>query len=279
MAHLTDEQIDQYREAGWLAPIDLLSPAEAAEARANLERYEASTGEPISASTRVGSHVLFPWVDELMRHDGILDAVEQLIGPDILCWNTIFWIKEAGSPSYVGWHQDLEYWGLDNSELVNVWVALSPATEASGCMSVIPGSHKELLDHDETYAEDNMLTRGQELKIDIAEREIAPMPLQPGQMSMHNVRSAHGSGPNTTDDRRIGLSLQYMPTSTRQQLAEWDNAALVRGTDTYGHFEDCPRPAHDFDPVGVEFHRRAGKALREMLYQDAKPPEERQATL
>lgn len=279
MAHLTDEQIDQYREAGWLAPIDLLSPAEAAEARANLERYEASTGEPISASTRVGSHVLFPWVDELMRHDGILDAVEQLIGPDILCWNTIFWIKEAGSPSYVGWHQDLEYWGLDNSELVNVWVALSPATEASGCMSVIPGSHKELLDHDETYAEDNMLTRGQELKIDIAEREIAPMPLQPGQMSMHNVRSAHGSGPNTTDDRRIGLSLQYMPTSTRQQLAEWDNAALVRGTDTYGHFEDCPRPAHDFDPVGVEFHRRAGEALREMLYQDAKPPEERQATL
>ncbi len=279
MAHLTDEQIDQYREAGWLAPIDLLSPAEAAEARANLERYEASTGEPISASTRVGSHVLFPWVDELMRHDGILDAVEQLIGPDILCWNTIFWIKEAGSPSYVGWHQDLEYWGLDNSELVNVWVALSPATEASGCMSVIPGSHKELLDHDETYAEDNMLTRGQELKIDIAEREIAPMPLQPGQMSMHNVRSAHGSGPNTTDDRRIGLSLQYMPTSTRQQLAEWDNAALVRGTDTYGHFEDCPRPAHDFDPVGVEFHRRAGEALREMLYQDAKPPSERQATL
>ena len=279
MAHLTDEQIDQYREAGWLAPIDLLSPAEAAEARANLERYEASTGEPISASTRVGSHVLFPWVDELMRHDGILDAVEQLIGPDILCWNTIFWIKEAGSPSYVGWHQDLEYWGLDNSDLVNVWVALSPATEASGCMSVIPGSHKELLDHDETYAEDNMLTRGQELKIDIAEREIAPMPLQPGQMSMHNVRSAHGSGPNTTDDRRIGLSLQYMPTSTRQQLAEWDNAALVRGTDTYGHFEDCPRPAHDFDPVGVEFHRRAGEALREMLYQDATPPSERQATL
>ena len=276
---LTDDQIAQYRTDGWLAPIDLLSPSEAAEARAKLEDYEASTGAPISASVRVGSHVLFPWVDDLMRHDGILDAVEQLIGPDILCWNTIFWIKEAGSPSYVGWHQDLEYWGLDNSELVNVWLALSPATEASGCMSVIPGSHKELLEHDETYAEDNMLTRGQELKIDVSQREVAAMPLQPGQMSMHNVRCAHGSGPNTTDDRRIGLSLQYMPTSTRQQLADWDNAALVRGTDTYGHFEDCPRPRHDFDPIGVEFHKRAGTALREMLYQDAKPPAERQPTL
>ena len=279
MVQLSDDQIERYRNDGWIAPIDVLSAAEAAEARANLERYEATTGEPISASIRVGSHVLFPWVDELMRDEGILDAVEQLIGPDILCWNTIFWIKEAGSPSYVGWHQDLEYWGLDNSELVNVWVALSPATEASGCMSVIPGSHNELLDHDETYAEDNMLTRGQELKIDVSEREVASMALQPGQMSMHNVRCAHGSGPNTTDDRRIGLSLQYMPTSTRQKLVEWDNAALVRGVDTYGHFEDCPRPSHDFDPVGVEFHRRAGQALRELLYQDAKPPAERQPTL
>ena len=208
-----------------------------------------------------------------------LDAQAHMIGPDILCWNSIFWIKEAGSPSYVGWHQDLEYWGLDNDELVSAWIALSPASEAAGAMSVLPGSHRELLAHNETYHAHNMLTRGQELKIDVSEREVASMALEPGQMSMHNVRLAHGSGPNTTDDRRIGLSLQYMPTRTKQRLVDWDFATLVRGTDTYGHFELTPRPQRDFDPVAVEFHQRAGVALRELLYQGAERPAERAPTL
>lgn len=279
MKRLTNEQVAAYRNDGWLAPIDLLSPTEAAEARAALERYEADTGGPIGGAERTGGHLLFTWVDELMRHDGVLDAVEDLIGPDILCWNTIFWIKEAHSPTYVSWHQDLNYWGLDNDELVNVWIALSPASLDSGCMQVLPGSHHEALDHDETYAADNMLTRGQEIQIDIGDREVATMALAPGQMSIHNVLLAHGSGPNTTGDRRIGLSLQYIPTHTRQRLVDWDSAALVRGTDRFGHFEHTPRPRHDFDPIAVAFHERAGESLRELLYQGANPPKERAPTL
>ncbi|MEM8923862.1 MAG: phytanoyl-CoA dioxygenase family protein [Actinomycetota bacterium] len=277
--HLTDAQVDHFRQRGYLAPLDLLTPNEAAEARAKLEAYEAETGGPIGGAERAGGHLLWPWVDQLMRHETLLDAVEDLIGPDILCWNSVFWIKEAGSPSYVGWHQDLEYWGLDNDDLVNVWIALSNASDDAGAMSVIPGSHTELLDHDETYNADNMLTRGQELKIDVAEREVASMALDAGQMSMHSVRLAHGSGPNTTDDRRIGLSLQFMPTRTKQILVDWDFASLVRGTDDYGHFELAPRPEEDFDPVSVEFHQRAGLALRELLYKDAERPAERAPTL
>ncbi|MEM7337202.1 MAG: phytanoyl-CoA dioxygenase family protein [Actinomycetota bacterium] len=276
---LTESQIDHYRDRGYLAPLDLLTMGEAAEARAALEAYEGETGGPIGGAERAGGHLLWPWIDELIRHESLLDAVEDLIGPDILLWNSVFWIKEAGSPSYVGWHQDLEYWGLDNDHLVNVWIALSPASEAAGAMSVVPGSHRELLAHDETYNTDNMLTRGQELQIDISERDVASMALGPGQMSMHNVRLAHGSGPNTTTDRRIGLSLQYIPTSTQQVLADWDFATLVRGTDDHGNFELTPRPQTDFDPVAVEFHQRAGAALRELLYQGAKRPAERAPTL
>lgn len=216
--HLTAAQVDHYRDRGYIAPVDLLTESEAAEARAKLEAFEARNGGPLGGAQRAGGHLLWPWIDELMRHETLLDAVEDLIGPDILCWNSIFWIKEPGSPSYVGWHQDLEYWGLDNDELVSAWIALSPASEAAGAMSVLPGSHRELLSHDETYHADNMLTRGQELKIEVSEREVASMALEPGQMSMHNVRLAHGSGPNTTDDRRIGLSLQYIPTRTKQRL-------------------------------------------------------------
>ncbi len=270
--HLTDDQIDHYRDCGYLAPLELLTAAEAAAARAKLEAYEAETGGPIGGPQRAGCHLLWTWIDDLMRHETLLDAVEDLIGPDILCWNSVFWIKEAGSPSYVGWHQDLEYWGLDNDELVNVWIALSPASDAAGAMSVIPGSHRELLAHDETYNPDNLLTRGQELQIDVTEHEVVSMALEPGQMSMHSVRLAHGSGPNTTADRRIGLSLQYMPTRTKQVLVDWDFATLVRGTDEHGHFELTPRPQRDFDPVAVEFHRRAGVGLRELLYLGADRP-------
>ena len=268
---LTDAQIAQYRDEGYVFPVPALSPDEAAAARALLEEHEAELGMPIGPLERSKAHLLFTWVDDIMRNERLLDAVEDLIGPDILCWNTIFWIKEAHSPSYVGWHQDLTYWGLDNDELVSVWVALSPATEASGCMSVLPGSHLEQLEHTETYSDDNLLSRGQELTIDLAGRSTVAMPLQPGQASFHNVKAAHGSGANRSDDRRIGLSLHYMPTRTRQTLAEWDSAALVRGVDDHGHFAICPRPGRDFDPSLVLFHRRASAALREIIYQGAEP--------
>jgi non-heme Fe2+,alpha-ketoglutarate-dependent halogenase len=209
---------------------------------------------------------LFPWIDELMRADTILNAVEDLIGPNILCWNSVFWIKEAQSPSYVGWHQDLQYWGLSNSDVVSVWIALSNAGEEAGCMNVIPGSHKEIMDHAETYAKNNLLSRGQELEIDISQRETVSMALEAGQVSFHNVRTAHGSGPNQTNDRRIGLSFHYMPPHTEQTLSEWDSASLVRGEDPYQHFEHCPQPSTGLEPNAVDFHKRASDAMREIIY-------------
>lgn len=271
---LTPEQIEQYTTLGYVSPIDALTPAEAAAARAQLEAFEASRGRPIDASERSKAHLVFTLADQIVHDDRILDAVEDLIGPNILCWNSIFWIKEAHTPSYVGWHQDLTYWGLDNAELVTVWMALSPATIESGCMSVLPGSHLELLDHVETYHDDNMLTRGQELTVDLNGRSPAAMPLAPGQVSLHNVRAAHGSGPNTTDDRRIGLSMHFMPTHTRQLVVDWDTATLVRGVDDYNHFALTPRPTRDFDPAVMDFHADATAALRKIVYAGAQPTKE-----
>lgn len=263
---LTTEQVAHFDESGYLSPLTALTPDEAARAREQLEQHEATLGHPLGPGERSKPHYLFTWVDDIMRNERILDAVEDLIGPNILCWGSIFWIKESHSPSYVGWHQDLEYWGLDTETLVNVWVALSPASEASGCMSVLPGSHHERLEHIETYDADSMLTRGQELTIDVGARTPAAMPLAPGQMSMHNGRLAHGSGPNNADDRRIGLSLQYMPTSAKQTLVDWDTAALVRGVDEYNHFDHGLRPESDLHPDAVAFHARSVAALRELIY-------------
>ncbi len=265
----TSDEVEKYGTEGWLSPLDVLTQEEVTDCRKRLENWESDRGGALPAHERSSGHILFPWIDSLMRNDKILDAVEDLIGPDILCWNSVFWIKEASSPSYVGWHQDLQYWGLSSSEVVSIWIALSDASEDAGCMSVIPGSHRDIIPHSETYAENNLLSRGQELQIDLARQTTVSMPLKAGQVSFHNVRTAHGSGPNTTSDRRIGLSFHYMPTNTEQTLSDWDTAALVRGEDVHHNFEHCPQPTADLEPDAVEFHQRAANAMREIIYMGA----------
>ena len=267
---LIKEAIEQYRNDGFYFPVRILDGEEAAGYRSSLEAFEAAQGGPIGGAFRNKSYLLFQWVDELMRNPEILNAVEDLIGPDILCWNTLFWVKEARSETFVTWHQDLRYWGLDTDELITVWLALSPATELSGCMRVLPGSHRgELMPHKDEYHDDNMLTRGQEIAVEVDEAKAVSMPLQTGEASLHNGRLAHASEPNRSDDRRVGLSLHYMPTRTKQVVGDWDSAALVRGEDRFGHFALSPRPSRDFDPDAVKFHEKAASAVREVLFKDA----------
>lgn len=267
---LTDAAMTHYRDRGYYFPIPVLEQDEVRRLRSRLESFEAAQGHPVSGAQRSKSHLLFKWLDDLMRDARIVDAVEDLIGPDILCWNSIFWIKEAGSPSYVSWHQDLKYWGLDCDDLVTAWVALSSATVESGCMRVLPGSHRrEMLPHDDVYDPANMLTRGQEIAVDVDEQAAISMALEPGEMSLHNVRLAHASGPNSSGDRRIGVSFHYMPTRSRQLVGSWDSAALVRGEDRYHHFAAAPVPRRDMDPVAVAFHERASTAVREILFKGA----------
>jgi len=267
--HLRSQAVEQFERAGYLFPIPIISEADAGDYRARLEAYESELGHPLQGPLRTKPHLLFKWVDDLMRNQRILDCIEDLIGPDILCWNSWFWIKEANSASYVSWHQDSQYWGLDTSKLVTAWLALSPASEASGCMQVLPGSHLEApMAHQDLYNDDNLLTRGQEI-VDIDRDRAVSMPLQTGEMSFHNIRIAHASGPNITADRRIGLSLHYMPTQTRQLNSDWDCASLVRGEDRYGHFENAPAPTCDFDPVTVAYHQKATNAMRELLFKGA----------
>ena len=267
---LNKEARKQYEQEGYYFPIDVLSTDQIAAVRGKLEAFEASQGHPISGAERGKSHLIFTWVDELIRRPRILDAVEDLIGPDILCWTTVWWIKEAGSDAYVSWHQDVRYWGLDTSELVTVWLALSPATPESGCMRLLPGSHKgEVLPHTDEYENDNMLTRGQKISVPIDESKTVAVELDPGQASLHNIRLAHASAPNRSGDRRIGLSMHYIPTRTKQLAAEWDSASLVRGEDRFDHFARAPRPAHDLDAEARRFHEKAASAFRDILFKDA----------
>ena len=267
---LSPEQIEQYRRDGYVFPLLVLEAHEVPPLRARLEAFEAENGGRLEPSQRGKSHLLFKWLDDLIRDARILDPIEQLIGPDILCWNTIFWIKEAGSRSFVSWHQDSRYWGLSSEKVVSAWLALSTASLEAGCMRVMPGTHVgDTLVHRDTYHDDNMLTRGQEIVEGVDDEAAVHMPLEAGQMSLHSYRLAHASGPNLSDDRRIGISMHFMPPDTAQVVGDWGSAALVRGSDPFGHFEHTPVPACDFDEAALAFHARATQAVAEVLYAGA----------
>ena len=270
MSQFSINEIEHFEKSGYLFPIPVLSDDELKTCRENLESFEATQGGKLEPSQRNKSHLLFKWLDDLIRDPRILDPVEDLIGPDILCWNTIFWIKEAHSRSFVSWHQDTRYWGLSSDKVQTAWLALSQASQESGCMKVMTGTHRgKVLHHDDRYHEDNMLTRGQEITEGVIDKEAVYMPLEAGQMSIHNYRIAHASGPNNSDDRRIGVSMHFMPPDTKQIVGNWDSAALVRGQDRFKNFEQTPVPTKDFDPDAVQFHEKAAQALREVLYADA----------
>ncbi len=263
---LSGREIEQFHEEGCIFPIRVMSEAEAGELRARLEEFERQTGGPLKGDLRHKSHLLFAWLDELVHKSDILDAVEDLYGPDLLCWTSNFFIKEARNPAFVSWHQDSTYWGLSRPDVVTAWVAFTEATPANGAMEYIPGSHQlEQIPHRDTFAKNNLLTRGQEIAVEVDRSQRRVITLRPGEMSLHHVRLVHGSPPNPSDDRRIGFAVRYIPTSVAQ-LAGEDSAVLVRGSDRYRHFEPEPRPSRDLEPDFVALHRRITERNAKILY-------------
>ncbi|MEE8361691.1 MAG: phytanoyl-CoA dioxygenase family protein [Gemmatimonadales bacterium] len=254
---LSPEAEAQYERDGYYFPVRVLSAEEALSYRRGLEAYEAATGGPIQSNWRHKVHLLFTWANELVRHPKILDAVEDLIGPNIICWTTNFFIKEADNPGFVSWHQDSTYWGLEPPDVITAWLAVSDAPLESGAMKFLPGSHKwEQIEHVDTYDENNLLTRGQEIAVEVDESQAVDVPLMAGEISLHHVRLVHGSHPNTTNDRRIGLSIRYIPTYVRQVKVK-DSAMLVRGVDEHGNFDWEPEPQADADEAAITAHAEA----------------------
>lgn len=260
---LSAEAVAQYRRNGFYFPVPVLSAAEAHSYRDRLESYERSSGGPIAANMRHKVHLLFTWANRLARHPAILDAVEDVIGTDILCWSTTFFIKEANSPSFVSWHQDATYWGLSTDDVITAWVAFADAPVESGAMKFWPGSHlKNQLEHRDTFDGNNLLSRGQEIAVDVPQGAGVDVALKAGEMSLHHVLLVHGSGPNTTADRRIGLAMRYIPPHVRQ-LKVRDSATLVRGRDTHGHFDLEPEPRSDLDAAALAAHADAvGRSVK-----------------
>ena len=264
---LSQRDAQFFSEPGYHFPARVLSSAEAAICRARLEAFEQSQCGPLGGALRTKSHLLFTWIDVLVRHPVILDAVEAILGPNLLVWSSTFFTKEANDPAYVSWHQDSTYWGLSAPDVVTAWVGFTDSNVSNGCMQVIPGTHLiDQLPHYDTFAENNLLTRGQEVQVDVNPNDAVDVILQAGEMSLHHVRLVHGSPPNRSNDRRIGYAIRYVPTYVHQTAGKRDSAMLVRGIDTYKHFLPEPRPIIDFGADEREFHTAATEESMRILY-------------
>jgi non-heme Fe2+,alpha-ketoglutarate-dependent halogenase len=262
-------QVNQFREQGYVAPIRVMSASQALELRERLETFEQGNDKIRKKALHMKPHLLLPWLNDLVRSAGIVDAIEDLYGENLLCWTSSFFIKNAQDPAFVSWHQDSTYWGLSKPDVVTAWVALSESNESNGAMQVVPGTH--LLDqmpHRDTFSEHNLLTRGQEVAVDVDPSKAVSLELEPGEMSLHHVRIVHGSPPNASDKRRIGFAIRYIPTYVRQLEGD-DSATLVRGIDTYQTFEHEPKPSVELDPELVALHQQIGERHQQILYKGA----------
>jgi hypothetical protein len=262
---LTPDQIAAYERDGFICPVDAFSPEQARGWRDRLEAFERAEGQKMTRGHNFKPHLLFPWVDEIVHSPQVLDAVEDLIGPDIRLFHLTVWPKDAGSGAYVSWHQDATYFALEPVCHVTAWVALTDASVEAGCMEVVPGSHKlGQLRHADMQDPENLLSRGQTLAVDVDRSKTAYMPVKAGQFSLHHTHLVHNSRPNRSNDRRIGLGISYIPTHARCTARRRVTAMLVRGHDTYGHFDAERRPLAEAGPEERAFHAGAVATFRAM---------------
>lgn len=265
---------ERYAETGYVWPLRAFPAAEAEAARGRFMAYwNRHIGRFAGSLPRerfwltVDTHLALPWVCTLALHPVVLDAVERVLGPDVMVWNTHWFPKFPRDRGYVSWHQDATYWGLRPPLVTTAWIALSPSTVDNGCLQVLPGSQLgESMPQVETYAPDNMLSRGQEIAVEIDPARAVSLELEPGEFSLHHIGIAHGSGPNDSDTPRIGLAVRYIAPQVEQSGPHRDLALLARGSDRYGHFDRVEAPTREW---GLEEDSPQRRSLQRKLENNA----------
>jgi non-heme Fe2+,alpha-ketoglutarate-dependent halogenase len=279
MKKLSRDDRNRYDDQGYLAPIRVMSARDAEAYASRFRDYEVHTKGPLQPAYKHKLHLVAGWASDLVHHPVIVDAIEDLLGPDILCWTTNLLLKESGDEKFVSWHQDAPYWRLEPHEVATAWVALTPSTKESGCVRVLPGTHREpVARHEDHFDANNMLTRGQRLAEELDPSDGVPMELQPGEISLHHVGLSHGSQPNRSNQRRLGIAIRYMSAAVQKDGSP-ESATLVRGKDRYRHFELEERPQEDFNLAARLAHNRAVRKQIANNYEPVgdEPPEVRDA--
>ena len=268
---LTEQQLANYRRDGFLAPIDCISRESARRFLDICEAFETETGDSVTKHLRVRAILGLKWLMDLARGPVISGVLQDTVGPNVVLFLSGFWSKAPKTGKFVSWHQDGAYNPFDRNDGATVWLALTDASEEMGCMQFIPGSQRDpKVRHKETFAEDNLLSRGQTV-IDVDESQAIAAPISAGQISVHHEMVVHGSGPNKSNKRRLGISLSCVPAQAIP-LTGLKSGVLIAGENP-GHWELNRDPRFDFDPLAMEELARVQQAYRNpeatILAQDA----------
>ena len=266
MSYLSSNQLKQYEDEGFVSPINIFSKEKANEIRNEIELIEKEIPGELDNSGRYNAHLISPLLDEVTHHPKILDAVQSLIGEDILVCGTTLFIKNPHEKGFVSYHQDAKYIGLEPHNWVTAWIAITDSNEYNGCMRMWSGSHKNnLKDHDQMFNEGNLLTRGQTVN-NVPREETTPLILEAGQMSLHHPTVVHGSELNKSNDRRIGFVIQsYIGTNVRQILGK-NSVQLARGIDNYNFHEKIGRTKLLMNEKDLELKKKENDNLQEIFY-------------
>lgn len=268
---LSAEQQLQYVEHGYFSPLRVLDDLEAAESCTHFRNYLSQHKERLAGLpprehyiVLTQTQLLLHWVYRIVSQSNVLDAIESVLGPNIIVWSSQWFPKMPGDKTYVSWHQDATYWGLHPPNVTTAWIALSESCPENGCMRVIPGTHKgPLLPQVETYARDNVLSRGQEIAVKVDESRAVDLVLRPGEMSLHHIGIVHGSNQNRSNKPRIGIAVRYIAPEVVQEGTERQLVLLVRGKDDFGHFDFVKPPQDDLiSDEDAAVHREVLKRLR-----------------
>lgn len=260
---LSDQDVRQYEAHGALAPVSVFSAERALAYLSDLQRFEAEHPDLARSVLTVKPHLMLRWADEIVHDPAVLDVIEDLLGPDILLYNTAVWIKEPGDLKFVGWHQDCAYYPLNPPTHVTAWIALTDSVEENGHVKFLVGSHADgLMGHSADCGTGSLLSQGQSIHRDFDGDPIEAMSLRPGQMSLHHAHTVHCSEPNRSHRRRIGFGMNFIPTSVRSSGMVRHSAMLVRGTDRFGHFDGEPRVDTDLSSSARSIHREAVSRFR-----------------
>ena len=266
MSKLSSNQLQEYNHNGYVAPIDILTKNETIEIRKEIEFIEQKFPNEIEKSGRYNAHLISPLLDQVVHNTKILDAVESIIGKNILVCGTTLFIKNPDEKGFVSYHQDAKYIGLEPHNWVTAWVAITDANEENGCMRMWTGSHKDnLKEHNQKFNEGNLLTRGQTVE-NVPEKEVKLLILSSGQMSLHHPALVHGSGLNKSNDRRIGFVIQsYIGSNVKQVLGE-NSVQIARGNNKFGYHKVIRRSSGLLNKSDIELKAIENENLQRIFY-------------
>lgn len=234
---------EEFDQNGFIGPLEIMSRADALRFR-DLAMAAESDVNLMNSDYRCKSNTLFSWVDEISRHPKLIAYLTELIGPNIHCWDTLFWIKQPGDGKDVSFHQDATYWNFDNKhQAATVWFAFDDVTDDHGGVEYVKGSHRVFQRrHKDVVSDTNLLMRGQTVDEDLPKERVKTI-VPAGHVLIHSPYIIHGSSPNTATTPRVAMGMIFASTVCKPILnLSPESTVMVSGIDEFNHMIHDPQP-------------------------------------